>query len=172
MMGGPMDYTPGIFQTDLSYYGAGGTRVNTTLVKQLAYYVTMYSPLQMAADMPENYARFPGPFEFIKAVAVDWDQTYVLEAEPGDYVTIARKAKNKDEWFVGAVTDENTRTATVNFNFLPKGKTYIATVYRDGKDASWDKNPQSFRIKTIKVNAEIVLKEMLAPGGGLAISVK
>ncbi len=96
----------------------------------------------------------------------------MLEAEPGDYVTIARKAKSKDEWFVGAVTDENTRTATVNFGFLPKGKSYIATVYSDGKDASWDKNPQSFSIKTIKVNAKTVLKEMLAPGGGLAISVK
>jgi hypothetical protein len=172
LMGGPMDFTPGIFQTDLSYYGAGGGRVNTTLVKQLAYYVTMYSPLQMAADLPENYERFPDAFNFIKDVAVDWDETYVLAAEPGDYLTIARKAKNKEEWFVGAVTDENSRIATVNFSFLPKGKTFIATVYADGKDASYDQNPQSYTIKKVKVTSTTVLKEVLARGGGLAISVK
>src|SRR5690606_8057807 len=103
LMGGPMDYTPGIFQTDLSYYGQGSQRVNTTLVKQLAYYVTMYSPLQMAADIPDNYERFPDAFQFIKDVAVDWDESFVLEAEPGDYVTIARKAKGKNEWYVGGI---------------------------------------------------------------------
>ena len=110
-MGGPMDYTPGIFQTDLSVYGGGNQRVNTTLVKQLAYYVTMYSPLQMAADMPENYRRFPDAFQFIRDVAVDWDASYILEAEPGDFVTIARKAKEKDQWFIGGITDENARVA-------------------------------------------------------------
>ncbi len=173
LMGGPMDYTPGIFQTDLSYYGTGSNqRVNTTLVKQLAYYVTMYSPLQMAADLPENYDRFPDAFNFIKDVAVDWDDTYVLAAEPGDYISIARKAKNKEEWYIGAITDENSRTIEVSFSFLPKNKTYIATIYADGKDASWDKNPQSYTIKKIKVTSKTVIKEVLARGGGLAISVK
>ncbi len=173
LMGGPMDYTPGIFQTDLSYYGTGSTqRVNTTLVKQLAYYVTMYSPLQMAADLPENYMRFPDAFQFIKDVAVDWDDTYILEAEPGDYVTIARKAKGKNEWFIGGVTDENSRTANISFDFLPAGKKYTATIYADGKDASYNKKPQSYTVKTIKVTSKTKLKEYLAPGGGIAISVK
>lgn len=173
LMGGPMDYTPGIFQTDLSYYGTGSTqRVNTTLVKQLAYYVTMYSPLQMAADMPENYNRFKDALQFIKEVAVDWDDTYVLEAEPGDYITIARKAKGKDEWFVGGITDENARVANLTFDYLPKGKKYAATVYADGKDAGWNTRPQSYTIKTITVTSETKLKQALAPGGGLAISIK
>ncbi|PRY11649.1 glycosyl hydrolase family 97 [Pontibacter ummariensis] len=173
MMGGPMDYTPGIFQTDLSYYGTGSNqRVNTTLVKQLAYYVTMYSPLQMAADMPENYKRFPDAFQFIKDVAVDWDETHILEAEPGDYVTIARKAKNKNEWYVGGVSDENPRTATINFDYLPKGKNYIATIYADGKDASYDKNPQSYTVRKVLVNSKSQLKQRLASSGGVAISVK
>jgi len=173
LMGGPMDYTPGIFQTDLSYYGTGSNqRVNTTLVKQLAYYVTMYSPLQMAADLPENYLRFPDAFQFIKDVALDWDDTYVQEAEPGDYVTIARKAKGKNEWFVGGVTDENARTATIPFNYLPKGKRYVATIYADAKDASWNKNPQKYTIRKVEVTPKSVLKQALAPGGGVAISIK
>ncbi|WP_428829218.1 glycoside hydrolase family 97 protein [Pontibacter actiniarum] len=172
LMGGPMDYTPGIFQTDLSYYGTGNQRVNTTLVKQLAYYVTMYSPLQMAADLPENYKRFPDAFQFIKDVAVDWDDTYVQEAEPGDYVTIARKAKGKNEWYVGGITDENARTATVAFDYLPKGKNYIATIYADAKDASWNKNPQQYTVRKVLVNSKSVLKQPLAPGGGVAVSIK
>lgn len=173
LMGGPMDYTPGIFQTDLSYYGMGNNnRVNTTLVKQLAYYVTMYSPLQMAADLPENYIRFPDAFQFIKDVAVDWDNTYVQEAEPGDYLTIARKAKNENEWYVGGITDENSRTATIPFDYLPKGKQYIATIYADSKDASYDKNPQSYTIRKVIVTSKSILKQWLAPGGGVAISVK
>lgn len=173
LMGGPMDYTPGIFQTDLSYYNMGNNnRVNTTLVKQLAYYVTMYSPLQMAADLPENYERFPDAFQFIKDVAVDWDETYVQEAEPGDYITIARKAKGKEEWYVGGITDENARTATIPFSFLPKGKKYIATIYADGKDASFDKNPQDYTIRTVIVDSKSVLKQRLATSGGVAISVK
>jgi hypothetical protein len=171
MMGGPMDYTPGIFQTDLSYYGGSG-RVNTTLVKQLAYYVTMYSPLQMAADLPENYNRFPDAFQFIKDVAVDWDATYVLEAEPGDYVTTARKAKGKDAWFVGGTTDENSRVATIPFNFLPSEKKYVATIYADAPDASWNKNPQHYVISKVVVTSKSTLKQLLAPGGGVAISVK
>ncbi|WP_168194012.1 glycoside hydrolase family 97 protein [Pontibacter sp. SGAir0037] len=173
LMGGPMDFTPGIFQTDLSYYGTGSNqRVNTTLVKQLAYYVTMYSPLQMAADMPENYARFLDAFQFIKDVAVDWDDTYVQEAEPGDYVTIARKAKGKSEWFVGGITDEQPRTASITFDYLPKGKSYIATIYADGKDASYDKNPQSYTIRKVIVNSKSKLKQQLASSGGVAISIK
>jgi glucan 1,4-alpha-glucosidase len=173
LMGGPMDYTPGIFQTDLSYYGTGSNqRVNTTLVKQLAYYVTIYSPLQMAADMPENYKRFMDAFQFIKDVAVDWDASYILEAEPGDFVTIARKAKGKDEWFVGGVTDENARTANVAFDFLPSGKKFEATIYSDGKDASWNKNPQSYSIRKVTVTSKSKLKLPMAPGGGVAISIK
>jgi hypothetical protein len=173
LMGGPMDYTPGIFQTDLSYYGTGSNqRVNTTLAKQLAYYVTIYSPLQMAADLPENYMRFPDAFQFIKDVALDWDNTYVLEAEPGDYVTIARKAKGKNEWFIGGITDENSRIANISFDFLPAGKKYTATIYADGKDASYDKKPQSYMIKKITVTNKTKLKEYLASGGGIAISVK
>ncbi|HYG40574.1 MAG TPA: glycoside hydrolase family 97 protein [Cytophagales bacterium] len=173
LMGGPMDYTPGIFQTDLSYYGTGSNqRVNTTLVKQLAYYVTMYSPLQMAADMPENYARFPDAFQFIKDVAVDWDDSYILGAEPGDYITIARKAKGKNEWYVGGVTDENERTAVIPFTYLPEGKKYIATIYADGKDASYDKNPQSYTIRKVLVTSKSVLKQPMASSGGVAVSIK
>lgn len=173
LMGGPMDFTPGIFQTDLSYYGTGSKqRVNTTLVKQLAYYVTMYSPLQMAADLPENYSRFADAFQFIKDVAVDWDDTHVLEAEPGDYITIARKAKGKNEWYVGGITDENPRVATVSFDFLPKDRTFIATIYADGKDASFDKNPQSYTIRKVLVTSKSILKQQLATSGGVAISIK
>jgi glucan 1,4-alpha-glucosidase len=173
LMGGPMDFTPGIFQLDLSYYGTGSKQlVNTTLTKQLAYYVTMYSPLQMAADMPDNYNRFKDAFQFIKDVAIDWDETYILEAEPGDYVTIARKAKGKDAWFVGAITDENTRQASVTFDYLPKDKSYIATIYADGKDAGWNKNQQAYTIRKVIVNSKSKLLQILAPGGGMAISIK
>ncbi|RAW00023.1 glycoside hydrolase family 97 protein [Pseudochryseolinea flava] len=171
MMGGPMDYTPGIFQTDLSAYGRGD-RVKTTLVKQLAYYVTMYSPLQMAADLPENYNRFPDAFQFIKDVAIDWDETYILEAEPGDYITTARKAKGKEAWFVGGVTDENSRTANINFSFLPATKKYVATVYADAKDASWNLKPQAYTVTKLIVTNKSILKQFVAPGGGVAISVK
>lgn len=173
LMGGPMDYTPGIFQTDLSYYGTGSDqRVNTTLVKQLAYYVTIYSPLQMAADMPENYKRFSDAFQFIKDVAIDWDESYILEAEPGDYLTIARKAKGKSEWFVGGITDENSRTANIRFDYLPKGKKYVATIYADGKDASWNKNPQQYIIRKVVVDSTTILRQWIAPGGGVAISIR
>lgn len=173
LMGGPMDYTPGIFQTDLTYYKTGGNqRVNTTLAKQLAYYVTMYSPLQMAADLPENYERFPDAFQFIKDVAVDWDNSYILEAEPGDYITIARKAKGKNEWFVGGITDENSRTSSINFEYLPKGKKYIATIYADAKDANWNEKPQNYVISKVAVTSKSKLKQYIAPGGGYAISIK
>jgi hypothetical protein len=173
LMGGPMDYTPGIFQTRINAYNPeNNSYVHTTLVKQLALYVTMYSPLQMAADLPETYNKYMDAFQFIKDVAVDWDATYVLEAEPGDYITMARKAKGKEEWYIGAITDENARTATINFDFLPKGKTFTATVYADGANASFDKNPQSYAIRTIKVTNKTKLTQKLAPGGGAAISIK
>ncbi|WP_321334323.1 glycoside hydrolase family 97 protein [uncultured Bacteroides sp.] len=174
LMGGPMDYTPGIFQTKLSYYKGNkmDQEVHTTLVKQLALYVTMPSPMQMAADLPSNYKRFMDAFQFIKDVAVDWDNSWYLEAEPGDYITVARKAKGKDEWFIGAITDENPRVATINFNYLPAGKLYIATIYEDGKDADWDKNPQSYRIRKVLITNKSVLKQQLASSGGAAISIK
>ncbi|MBC7407883.1 MAG: glycoside hydrolase family 97 protein [Arcicella sp.] len=173
LMGGPMDFTPGIFQTDLSYYNTGGKqRVNTTLAKQLAYYVTMYSPIQMAADIPDNYNRFPDAFQFIKDVAIDWDNTYILEAEPGDYITIARKAKGKEEWFVGGISDENSRLANVTFEYLPKGTKYIATIYADAKDANWNEKPQNYTVTKVIVTSKTVLKQYIAPGGGFAISIK
>ncbi|MEJ7646486.1 MAG: glycoside hydrolase family 97 protein [Chryseolinea sp.] len=172
LIGGPMDYTPGIFQTDLSYYGTGSKqRVNTTLVKQLAYYVTMYSPLQMAADLPANYERFPDAFQFIKDVAVDWDETHVLEAEPGDFITMARKAKGENEWFIGGITDENPRVAEINFGFLPEGN-YVATVYSDGAGARYDKDPQNYEIKKFLVTPKSKLKQKLASSGGVAISIR
>jgi glucan 1,4-alpha-glucosidase len=173
LMGGPMDYTPGIFQTKISAYNPDNNSfVHTTLVKQLALYVTMYSPLQMAADLPETYNKHLDAFQFIKDVAIDWDQTWVLEAEPGDYITMARKAKGKDEFFIGAITDENARTASISFDFLPKGRTYTATIYADGDTAHYEKNPQSYTIRTIKVTSKTTLKQKLAPGGGAAISIK
>jgi hypothetical protein len=132
----------------------------------------MYSPLQMAADLPENYNRFPDAFQFIKDVAVDWDNSYILEAEPGDYISIARKAKGKNEWFVGGITDENSRTATLAFDYLPKGKKFIATIYADAKDANWNEKPQNYTIRKVVVTSKSVLKQYIAPGGGVAISIK
>ncbi|MDV4072858.1 alpha-glucosidase [Elizabethkingia anophelis] len=172
LMGGPMDYTPGIFQGNLSIYGKNKARLSTTLVKQLALYVTLYSPLQMAADLPENYKKHMDAFQFIKDVAIDWDNTYILEAEPGDYITIARKAKNKNEWFVGGITDENERTATINFNFLPKGKSFEAIIYEDGENADWKNSILDYKINKQKVNSATILKKRLAPSGGIAISIK
>lgn len=172
-MGGAMDYTPGIFQTKLDYYFPGDNRfVKTTLAKQLALYVVMYSPLQMAADLPENYQKHLDAFQFIKDVALDWDDTKILAAEPGDYIHTARKAKGKDEWFVGGITDENARTFIIDFSFLPKGKTYEATIYEDGKDADYINNPQSYNIYKKKVNHNTKLPVKLARSGGYAISIK
>lgn len=174
LMGGPMDYTPGIFETKMSYYNGDkmDQQVHTTLVKQLALYVTMPSPLQMAADLPSNYRRFPDAFQFIKDVAVDWDYSWYLEAEPGDYITVARKAKGRDEWFIGAITDENPRVATIALDFLPRGQTFVATIYEDGEDAHWETNPQSYNIRQITVTNESVLEQRLAPGGGAAITIR
>jgi hypothetical protein len=173
LIGGPMDYTPGIFQTRVSAYNpSNNSFIHSTLAHQLALYVTMYSPLQMAADLPETYKKHLDAFQFIKDVAVDWDETKILEAEPGDFITIARKAKGKDEWYIGGITDENVRTSIVNFDFLPAGQKFEAIVYADGKDASYDKNPQSYVIKKMTVTSKSKLSQVMASGGGYAISIK
>lgn len=170
LMGGPMDYTPGIFK--LRGYSAVPVRqVHTTLAKQLALYVTMYSPLQMAADLPENYAAHMDAFQFIRDVPVDWDDTRVLDAEPGDYVVIARKGKGTENWYLGAITDENARTMQVPLSFLDKGRRYKAVMYKDGPGADWKTNPESYAISSMTVDAATTLTLRLAPGGGEAISV-
>ncbi|MBD3581451.1 glycoside hydrolase family 97 protein [Flavobacterium selenitireducens] len=172
LLGGPMDYTPGIFEIRMSAYEPSKKeQVQTTLAKQLALYVTMYSPIQMAADLPENYDKHADAFQFIKDVAVDWDDTKILEAEPGDYLTMARKAKAKDAWFVGAITDENARKTTISLGFLPAGKKYKAVIYEDAKDADWQKNPKAYAIRTIEVSSKSKIELALAPGGGTAISI-
>lgn len=172
LMGGPMDYTPGIFEGKMSHYDPNSkNRVHTTMMKQLALYVTMYSPLQMVADLPENYERYADAFQFIKDVAVDWDASKVLEAEPGDYITIARKAKGTDNWFIGGITDENGRVSDISLDFLDPAHSYTATIYADGKDAHWDNNPKSYVISTRKVDQKSKLKTTLAPGGGYAVSI-
>jgi glucan 1,4-alpha-glucosidase len=172
LMGGPMDYTPGIFQIKLDVYPGKTQQVHTTLAKQLALYVTMYSPLQMAADLPENYGKFPDAFRFIEDVAVDWDDTRILEAEPGDYVTIARKARGKQEWYVGAITDEQARVATIPLDYLEQNRAYVATIYADGAEAHWQTNPMAYRIERFLVNSKTVLSLDLKNGGGAAVSVK
>ncbi len=171
LLGGPMDYTPGIFEIKMSYYDKSKTeQVHTTLAKQLALYVTMYSPLQMAADLPENYEKYPDAFQFIKDVEVDWDESKYIEAEPGDYLTVARKTKGKETWFLGAITDENARQSEIKLDFLTKGKKYKAIVYEDAKDADWKSNPIAYKISTIEVTSKSKIKLNLAPGGGTAIS--
>jgi glucan 1,4-alpha-glucosidase len=171
LLGGPMDYTPGIFK--LKGYSYDSSRqVHTTLAKQLALYVTLYSPLQMAADLPENYEAHPDAFQFIKDVPVDWDDTKIIEAEPGDYLTIARKEKGKDNWYVGSITDENSRIIDIPLGFLDADKKYVATVYADGKDADWKKNPEAYSIQQLPVTSKGHLNLRLAKGGGAAISIK
>ena len=173
LIGGPMDYTPGIFQMDLSKTAPGNTsHVRSTLARQLALYVTLYSPLQMAADLIENYEPHMDAFQFIKDVPVDWQQTKYLEAEPGQYVTIARKDKKSEDWYVGSTVAEAGHESTLRLDFLTPGKKYTATIYADGKDASWDKNPQSYQISTKKVTSKSTLKLKSASGGGFAISIK
>lgn len=170
-LGGPMDYTPGIFEIKMSYYDKNKTeQVHTTLAKQLALYVTMYSPLQMAADLLENYEKYPDAFQFIKDVETDWDESKYLEAEPGDYVTVARKTKGKETWFLGAITDENARKSEIKLDFLTKGMKYKAIIYEDAKDADWKNNPIAYQIKTIVVTSKSKINLNLAPGGGTAIS--
>ncbi|WP_298392602.1 glycoside hydrolase family 97 protein [Flavobacterium sp.] len=173
LLGGPMDYTPGIFEIKMSYYDKTKTeQVHTTLAKQLALYVTMYSPLQMAADLPENYERYADAFQFIKDVAVDWQDSKYIEAEPGDYLTVVRKEKNGERWFLGAITDENARKTEIKLDFLTPNKKYQAIIYQDGTDADWKNNPKSYAIKTIEVTSKSKIKLNLANGGGTAISFK
>ena len=172
LIGGPMDYTPGIFEMDVSKYNPeNDSHVNSTLAQQLALYVTMYSPLQMAADLPETYNKFLDAFQFIKDVAIDWDDTKVLEAEPGDYITYARKAKGTENWFVGRTNDETARTSKISFDFLTPKKRYIATVYSDKQDAHYKTNPQAYEIKKYVVTSKSKLSQYCAPGGGYAISI-
>lgn len=172
LKGGPMDYTPGLFETRMSYYGEGkDSQAGTTLARQLALYLTMPSPMQMACDLPENYERFPDAFQFIKDVPVDWADSHYLEAEPNRYITVARLDKNSDDWYVGAITDENAREAVIDLSFLPKGNEYEATIYEDAPDAHWKDNPQAYRIRTVKVKPGAKLKQPLAPGGGAAIKI-
>ena len=173
LIGGPMDYTPGIFETDCSKMTPTNTsRVRSTLVRQLALYVTMYSPLQMAADIPENYERFPDAFQFIKDVAIDWDESKYLEAEPGEYITIARRAKGTDDWYIGCTAGYNGHTSNLSLDFLKPGKKYEATIYADAKDAHWETNPQAYTITHKKVTSKSRLKLKAAVGGGYAISIK
>ncbi|WP_293892769.1 glycoside hydrolase family 97 protein [Flavobacterium sp.] len=171
LLGGPMDYTPGIFEIKMSAYDkTKKEQVHTTLAKQLALYVTMYSPLQMAADLPENYEKYIDAFQFIKDVAVDWQDSRYLEAEPGDYLTVARKDKHSEKWFLGGITDENARNTEIKLDFLSPNKKYTATIYEDGADADWEKNPKSYVIKTVQVTSKSKIKLHLAKGGGTAIS--
>jgi hypothetical protein len=172
LIGGPMDYTPGIFEMDLSKLNPDNhSHVNSTIANQLALYVTMYSPLQMAADLPENYNRFLDAFQFIKDVAIDWTESKYLEAEPGQYITVARKAKGTSNWFVGNVNGETPRTSNIKFDFLEKGKKYTATIYADAKDAHYKTNPQAYVIRKVVVTNKSKLSQLSAPGGGYAVSI-
>ena len=173
LIGGPMDYTPGIFEMDCSKMNPSNTsHVRSTIARQLALYVTMYSPLQMAADIPENYERFMDAFQFIKDVAVDWSESKYLEAEPGEYITIARHAKGTDDWYVGCTAGYNGHESKLTLDFLNPDKKYEATIYADAKDASWDKNPQAYTITKKKVTSKTKLTLKAAVGGGYAISIK
>ena len=162
-----MDYTPGIFQMDVT----NGFHVNATIANQLALYVTMYSPLQMAADLPENYDRFPDAFQFIKDVALDWDESIYLEAEPGEYITVARKAKGTDNWFVGNTAGSAAHTSKITFDFLDPDKQYVATIYADAKDADYKNNPQAYTIRKAIVTHKSKLSQTSVEGGGYAISI-
>ncbi|MEL5893088.1 glycoside hydrolase family 97 protein [Bacteroides sp. GD17] len=172
LIGGPMDYTPGIFDTKLEFMGdLPHGQVQTTLAKQMALFVTLYSPLQMAADLVENYEKHMDAFQFIKDVAVDWDDSKYLEAEPGDYITVARKAKGTGNWFVGGITDENARTAVFTLDFLEPGKQYVATLYADGKDADYKENPTSYQIKKGIVTSKTKMPVWEARSGGFGLSL-
>lgn len=172
LIGGPMDYTPGIFEMDISKLNPNNnSHVNSTIANQLALYVTMYSPLQMAADLPEHYQQFMDAFQFIKDVAIDWDESIYIEAEPGDYLTVARKEKGSNNWFVGNVNGNNPRKSTIKLDFLDKDKTYTATIYADAKDAHYKTNPQAYKISTKKVTNKSKISQVSVPGGGFAISI-
>ena len=172
LIGGPMDYTPGIFDIELNFMGdLPHGRVQTTLCKQMALYVTLYSPLQMAADLVENYEKHLDAFQFIEDVAVDWEQSKYIEAEPGDYITIARQAKGTDNWFVGGITDENARTANFTLDFLQPGKLYVATLYADAKDADYQTNPTAYQIRKGLVTSKTKMSVREARSGGFALSL-
>ncbi|MDR2926719.1 MAG: glycoside hydrolase family 97 protein [Cytophagaceae bacterium] len=172
LIGGPMDYTPGIFEMDVNKYNPNNnSHINTTICNQLSLYVTMSSPLQMAADFPETYNRFADAFQFIKEVALDWDESCYLEAEPGEYITVARKAKGRTSWFVGSTNGEKTRASKIDFSFLPKGKTFIATIYADTPNAHYKTNPQAYAIRKVIVTDKSKLVQQCAPAGGYAITV-
>ena len=171
-MGGPMDYTPGIFKLRGYVDYAKERQMHSTLAKQLALYVTLYSPVQMAADLPENYAAHMDAFQFIKDVAVDWDDTKIIEAEPGDYVTTARKEKGGSSWFIGAITDEHSRKASILLDFLDNGAKYVATIYKDGPNADWKTNPEAYTIEKFIVDNKTIVSILLADGGGAAVSLK
>lgn len=173
LQGGPMDYTPGIFEMDMKTVNPDGNgHVNSTIARQLALYVTMYSPLQMAADVPEVYERYMDAFQFIKDVAVDWDESRYIEAEPGQYIVAARKAKGTEDWYVGCTAGEAGHESKLSLDFLDKDRKYEAIIYADAKDAHYATNPQAYTIKRQKVNAGTKLKLKAAPGGGYAISIK
>lgn len=172
LIGGPMDYTPGIFEMDISKINPKNhSHCNATIANQLALYVTMSSPLQMAADLPENYERFPDAFQFIKDVALDWDKSIYLEAEPGEYITVARKAKGTDNWFVGNTAGYSPFTSKISFDFLDPDKQYIATIYADASDADYKTNPQAYSVRKVIVDRKSRLSQLSVPGGGYAISV-
>ncbi|WP_435134461.1 glycoside hydrolase family 97 protein [Formosa sp. A9] len=172
LIGGPMDYTPGIFEMDIAKLNPdNNSHVNSTIANQLALYVTMYSPLQMAADLPEHYQQFMDAFQFIKDVAIDWDESIYLEAEPGRYITVARKAKGTNNWFVGNVNGTEARTSKITLDFLEKGKKYEAIIYADAKDAHYKTNPQAYTISKKTVTSKTKLSQLSAPGGGFAISI-
>ena len=171
LQGGPMDYTPGIFETRLSDWSQNKSFVHTTLCGQLSLYLVMYSPLQMAADLPEHYEKYDDAFQFIRDVACDWDDSKYLEAEPAKYITVARKAKGTDNWFVGGKTGEEARTAVVRLNFLDKGRKYDCAIYQDAKDADYEHNPKAYQILHKTVKKDDVLKIKEARGGGFAVSL-
>lgn len=166
-----MDYTPGIFETKLSTWSDNTSWARITIAGSLALYLTMYSPLQMAADLPEHYEKYDDAFQFIRDVACDWDDSRYLEAEPGDYITVARKAKGTDNWFIGGKCDENGHQSTIKLDFLDKGKKYNCTIYADAKDAHYEKNPKAYVITKKVVKAGDTLRLTEAPGGGFAISL-
>lgn len=171
LQGGPMDYTPGIFVTKLSDWSDNPSRVNSTLCGQLALYLVMYSPIQMVSDLPEHYKKYEDAFQFIRDVAVDWDDSKYIEAEPGDYITVARKAKGTDNWFIGGKCDENGHQSNIKLDFLDSDKKYECTIYADGKDAGYDTNPQSYVITKRTVKKGNTLKIKMAKGGGFAVSI-
>jgi len=173
ILGGPIDYTPGIFKTDVPdrSWSDLDFRVKSTLCKQLAYFLTMYSPMPMAADLPENYEGNTA-FQFIRDVPTDWTESKVLNGKIGDYYTVVRQEKGTDNWYLGSITDENERTLKIDLSFLNPNKKYEATIYADAKDAHWLKNPEVFEISKNKVNASNKMNLVLAPGGGQAIQFK